>query len=86
MDVILIPDCTKPVVKHFKPMKIAYFLYWPFKYGCQLIRVHGPIFTMVDSNNGSNSSELKCLLVYTPINNDLLLRCRDFWQICESLS
>ena len=37
-DVILIPVCTKPGVKHFKPMKIAYFLYWPFKYGCQLIR------------------------------------------------
>ena len=37
MDVILIPVCTKPTVKHFKPMKIAYFLYWPFKYGCQLI-------------------------------------------------
>ena len=36
-DVILIPVCTKPGVKHFKPMKIAYFLYWPFKYGCQLI-------------------------------------------------
>ena len=36
---MLIPDCTKPVVKHFKPMKIADFLYWPFKYGCQLIRL-----------------------------------------------
>ena len=23
MDAILIPFCTKPVVKHFKPMKIA---------------------------------------------------------------
>ena len=36
-DVILIPVCTKPGVKHFKPMEIAYFLYWHFKYGCQLI-------------------------------------------------
>ena len=38
-DVILLPVCTKPGVKHFKPMKIAYFLYWPFKHGCQLITV-----------------------------------------------
>ena len=36
-EVILIPDVTKPIVKHFKPMKIVYFLYWPFKYDCQLI-------------------------------------------------